>query len=454
MQEKSTTFKKIIIVLTILVIILGIFFGVKFYNASKNPTSTKNTSNNSGSVPFQTRTTAGGEVVVTNPDQNIVNTSGTSSDLTLDTETEAPRLVQLWTAPVSGFNFIYKDIEIIATTSTTTVVATTSTSTKVVAKINPPKKTILKNQEFIYIWDRATGNIFENLASTTPVNRLSNNTMPRIEEAYFTGANTVLVRGLDSDNENVGTKSLTLTKESATSTISNVLEKSIFLYTKQIVISPDSKKVFYFTEKTGQGSLMNPDGTANTRIISTILTEWLSQFVSRNTIAATTKPSAYFPGYLFFINTNGSGNNTYILGEKYGFTTLVSPDGRKVLYSEIRNDQLETVIYDIKTKKEITLSQATLTDKCTWTTDSSTIYCAIPQMLALAPYPDVWYQGKTSFVDNIWSINPSTGEFEIVIGLQRTISNPIDAYNLKVSQNKKYLLFQDKYSLTLWKYNL
>jgi Tol biopolymer transport system component len=133
-------------------------------------------------------------------------------------------------------------------------------------------------------------------------------------------------------------------------------------------------------------------------------------------------------------------------------TTLVSPDAKKVLYNEIVNNLLQTSIYDIKTKKTVSLTQSTLTEKCVWSSDSLKIYCAIPQELALAPYPDAWYQGSTSFSDNIWSINPETGSFAVEIALQDQLLTPIDAYNIKVSKDKKYLLFQDKYTLTLWKY--
>jgi hypothetical protein len=95
-----------------------------------------------------------------------------------------------------------------------------------------------------------------------------------------------------------------------------------------------------------------------------------------------------------------------------------------------------------------------LADKCTWEPDSALIYCAIPQKLASAAYPDAWYQNQTDFSDNIWSINPETGEFRVVIPLQDQVSTPIDAYNIKISKTKRYLLFQDRYSLTLWKYQL
>ena len=451
MQTKNSFFKKILIVLIILVIGVGIFFGVKFYNASKDVQNgirtTRNT--NPDRTPFQTRTATSGDVVITQDSQpnDVVNPNPT-----ITAPLPKPRLVQLWKEPVSGFNFINKDREVISTsTATTTILVGSST----VATTTTVFKTVtIKDQQYIYLWDRASGNIYQNLASTTATERLSNYTLPGVEEAYFIDPLTVLTRAVDESGEFIETKYLRLFRDSATSSVFSATEKNISVNSQAVSYSNDTKKMFYFIDKTGQGVVANFDLSSFLRVIKTSLTEWIPQYVNRTTLAATTRASAYFQGYLFFINSNGAGDNQYILGDKYGFTTLVSPDGKKVLYSEIQEDLLQTSIYDIQTKTTIALTQSTLSEKCTWTADSKKIYCAIPQKLAIAPYPDVWYQGSTSFSDNIWSVDPITGEFDVVIALQDQVTDPIDAYNIKVSADSKYLLFQDKYTLTLWKYDL
>ncbi|MES2623442.1 MAG: hypothetical protein V4576_03470 [Patescibacteria group bacterium] len=464
MQSNNNSLtKKIIVVLIVLVIGVGIYFGIKFYQSSKNVDIGANQNTDKGTTPFQTRTATSGEVVVVGDRPNTPGTATNPSPV-VNLPMAKPRLVQLWKEPVSGFDFVYKDREIVSTsTATTTIkVATTTTvgTTTATTTINVAttsivfKSIILKNQTYVYLWDRATGNIHQNLASTTEVERLSNYTLPRIEEAYFIDPLTVLVRGLDESNESVRTTYLQLIKETSTSTLFTAKAKNIPVISKVISLSNETKKMFYFIEKTGQGIVSNLDISSFIRVINTSLTQLLPQYVNKTLLAATTRPSAYFPGYLFFINSGGTGSNEYILGEKYGFTTLVSPDGKKVLYSEIKNDLLQTAIYDVASKTTVFLDQSTITEKCVWTSDSKQIYCAIPQKLVLAPYPDQWYQGLTAFSDNIWSVNPSTGEFAVVVPLQDQLSNPVDAFNLKISADKKYLLFQDKYSLTLWKYDL
>lgn len=436
MQQTQNSLKKIIIILIIIAIGIGIFFGVIFYRSSQNTRTGQNRNTNPTTTPFQTRTATGSDITIvddsTQADQ--VNNPEPTSSLPV----EAPRLVELWKEPVSGFDFLPKDIQVISTTTKgTTTVSITKT---------------IKNQIHINLWDRATGNIYENLASTTEVNRISNFTSPEAQEVFFITPTILLAREISPDNENIITSYINLYKETSTSTTYTATKKRIFVSTEHISVSQENRKMFYLLKNTGQAYVSNLDMSSVLNVLNTNITQWLPQYVNKTTLALTTKPSAYYQGYLFFINSTGTQDNQYILGDKYGFTTLVSPNGAKVLYNEIEGDLLFTSIYDIKTKKTVRLGQATLTEKCTWSNDSKKIYCAIPQRLALAPYPDVWYQGKTSFSDNIWSINPETGAFKVEIALQDQVTDPIDAYNLKVSTDSKYLLFQDKYKLHLWKY--
>jgi len=434
--------KKIIIILTILVLGLGIYFGYSFYKNSIQSTETNGgdiTNTDRSRTPFQTRISTSTQVgtIAGDDTQN-------PTDIVIATK---PRLVELWKEPVSGFDFVYKDIEIISTSTDN------STSTKTIIK-NIQNKKVLKNQEYIYLWDRKTGHIYENLASTTDIIKISNYTSPGAEEVFFADSSSLISRNLRDDNETVSTKYIKLVKEFSTSTTYTAEVKDINIDSNNISFSGPIKKIFYFINRTGKGVVSSVDGAVRTNVISTSISEWLSQYVNKTTIALTTKPSAYFKGYLFTLNPDGNSKNNYILGEKYGFNTLMSPDGKKVIYNEILNDTLETFIYDIKNKSSTYLNQSTIVDKCVWSFDSKNIFCGIPQKLAQAPYPDAWYKNDISFSDNIWSIEAENGEFRLIIPLQDQVITPIDVYKINISSNNKYLLFQDKNTLNLWKYDL
>ena len=191
----QNNFKKIITILTIIVLVVGMFSGYRFYQNAKTITQTNgggvsNTDRNR--TPFQTRVststdaeTIAEEIIVENPTESVVK--------------EKPKLVELWKEPVSGFDFIFKDMEILSTGTNN------STSTTNIVK-NIQNKKILKNQEYVYLWDRKTGHIYENLASTTDTVKISNYTLPGAEEAYFVDNSSVVVRNLMEDNETISTK--------------------------------------------------------------------------------------------------------------------------------------------------------------------------------------------------------------------------------------------------------
>ncbi len=244
----QNTLKKIIFITTILILVLGIFFGIKFYQNSKNPTAYTATPNTDTSrTPFQTKvsTSTGVETIiedsepVTNPENNTVKAK--------------PRLVELWKEPVSGFDFVFKDIEVIST-------STTNSTSSIIKSIQ--NKKILKNQQFIYFWDRKTGHIYENLASTTDIVKISNYTLPGAEEVFFADNSSVVVRKLENDNDLISTTYMKLVKEFSSSTVYMATVKDISIDSNNISFSSTAKRLFYFINRTGKGVIASIDGSS------------------------------------------------------------------------------------------------------------------------------------------------------------------------------------------------
>ena len=111
-----------------------------------------------------------------------------------------------------------------------------------------------------------------------------------------------------------------------------------------------------------------------------------------------------------------------------------------------------TNYYDLITKTSSLFPLKTLPEKCVWGGVAKEIlYCAVPATPNKGEYPDIWYQGIESFNDELWSINTTTGQTEIVADKETFSENGgVDATKLQLSPKEDYLSFINKKDLTLW----
>jgi hypothetical protein len=97
------------------------------------------------------------------------------------------------------------------------------------------------------------------------------------------------------------------------------------------------------------------------------------------------------------------------------------------------------------------LPLSTLPEKCVWAHKSeNTAYCAVPQFILPATYPDDWYKGRVSFTDELWKLDLATGETTFISDLPKESGQSIDAVNLVLSSDDEYITFINKTDLTLW----
>ena len=187
------------------------------------------------------------------------------------------------------------------------------------------------------------------------------------------------------------------------------------------------------------------EGERQKTVFSFPFGEFNARWVSPSKIALTTKPSARAKGYLYLLDIR-SGGVEKILGKKLGLTALVSPDTKKVLFSESSSKGIKTKILDVVSGETRSFGLSTLPEKCVWNADNlDIIYCAVPKSIPRRYYPDEWYMGKVSFEDNIWRIDISTGEAKNILS-----EGSFDVINPILSPKGDYLVFINKKDNTLW----
>ncbi len=320
------------------------------------------------------------------------------------------------------------------------------------------KKGIVTSTATRYV-ERGLGHIFETPLSSYSESRIVDETRSRLSEALWgNNGKSVVVRYFDENAGTIKTQILNIggtatqpkqgTSTESVSDFLNVEEIALPDYIPFMATAEDgADKIFYLEngDAFAAGSVSSFKKTGATGIFSSSFTEWLPQFPSQNLVTLTTKPSTSVPGHLFFLDPKTRAL-TRVLSNINGLTTLTNHDGSSVLYAEIKNGSPELAVYNVSKKETRILAPQTLPEKCVWESKGIIVYCAVPQVLPRAQYPDQWYQGLLSFSDDIWKIDTKTGATEKLF----TPSKELDIINLAISSNDTYILFMNKITGTPW----
>jgi hypothetical protein len=299
--------------------------------------------------------------------------------------------------------------------------------------------------------ERGTAHIYETLATNLNVERLSNTTLTRLQEGFFTNSgNSIIIRDLIGSTDSIRTRLATLSFDTPTSTEQTLKTTDLPVNISQMTRSPDKSQIFSIMTTGTRGILSNTDGGSKSGIFDSPYREWLVQWPNKQTIVLTTKPSGGTAGFAYALNPQTKALSR-IMGGINGLTTLVSPDGGKVLYSESESGSMKLFAYDRKTGVSTDMFLRTFPEKCVWSpTEKSIVYCGIPRDIAFNLYPDVWYQGRIVFSDSIWSINVDTLETHQLAIPTDEVGSIIDVINPVLNANGDYLMFQNKIDLSLW----
>lgn len=298
--------------------------------------------------------------------------------------------------------------------------------------------------EAIRYVERATGHIYEKYLDNGVIGKISNSTIPAVHEAIFDSkANSVIYRYVATDNKTI------------TSFLASLGGESSFLNSDilEVSLSPDKNKFFSIIKSSDGvvGTIKSFDETKTSQVFTSPFSEWLPQWATEQNIFLTTKPSYLVDGNVFSLNI-GTGTLTKIFGDIPGLTTLGNNDGKYILYGASLNNGPKLNIFDIKNHTSIDLNTYGLPEKCVWSSDNVTVYCAVPNTIVGNEYPDSWYQGLVSFDDFFVKINTSTGS-------KSTLANSkdetvVDATNLSLSIKEDKLFFINKKDGTLWQLDI
>ncbi len=355
-----------------------------------------------------------------------------TNDSDLQITTEIKKLRQITPTPVSGF---------------------TTFERKIVPDENSSTLPEIKRDETETIYryiDRATGNVFETTENKVSISRITNTTIPKIYEAtFFDAGNGVVLRYLDERNEVetfVGKIATAVNEETGEQDAYSSIT-GIFLPKNVDSISKSQNNDVFFYTKDGRGYTFEGNAPANQKIIfESPLTEWLSEWAGSR-IILTTKPSYLSEGFAFTVNPANGLKNKIIDGYR-GLLVKQNSNLSKTLYSAYSSDSVFTQILDTTNQETRSVNVKTLADKCVWSIKNINIaFCAVPRNIPKNKYPDAWYLGEVSFVDDIYRIDFELNTLTKFQGLE---SSAFDIKDIQLSEQEEYLIFQNKKDSSLW----
>jgi len=294
------------------------------------------------------------------------------------------------------------------------------------------------------------GYVFESNFDGSDQTRISSNILTDLSKVIWSSNKDKVIAIFDDEGE---VKKYLYDYQAGKSTL---LNQDI----RHIAWSPNEDKIAYqyYNSQTEDSniSIADPDGSQWTNVFATRMKNLIVEWPSSDQVAIRTKPSGLAQSIVYTIDL-ATGDFQKVISETYGLTVLWSPLGDKLLFSETdnRGKNLKLKIADLTESTIQELDFVTLPEKCVWSQDNRTLFCAIPKTIStLAALPDDYYKGLIIFADDFWRINLDVGEKIQIYATENEEATSYDAKELFLSPLEDYLLFINKrddrlYSLEL-----
>ncbi|MBU1102633.1 hypothetical protein KJ853_03195 [Patescibacteria group bacterium] len=298
--------------------------------------------------------------------------------------------------------------------------------------------TIGEDGKTVKYFSRAIGNIFESDFNGASLKKISSVTLSGLIKAIWSPDKEKII-GIFSENNKTSKYTYDYSNGQ-----SSVLNTDI----GWIAWSPDSKKIAYHyvpgDSDEGNISVANPDGSNWKNIFKTRLADLIVEWPVKEKISIRTPASGLAQSLVFAINSE-SGDFAKILSDLYGLSIKWSPKADKILYSSTNSRGKNPALFlsDEKGAAVKDLKLSGLADKCVWSKDNRTIFCALPQEIsANAVWPDDYYKGLIILKDDIYKINLETGEKIKITGSSPQFG--FDAQDLFLAPKEDYLFFVNR----------
>lgn len=300
----------------------------------------------------------------------------------------------------------------------------------------------------VYLAERATGNILKADPETSSIVRITNTLFPKVREAVFSGAGSVMLRTVDDANSiatfggSIGTSSDP--SGSAYALVGTYLPRDIVAITPV----PRSDKVFFVAKDGAGGSVaVTADwkGTQVKKVYASPLSQWNIQALAADRYLMFQKASDGIPGSAFIAR---GGTITPLMRDVSGLTVTHHPTQDAFLFSASEADTVR-LYAKIGAGKPVDLNMQTVAEKCAWAPGTGLIaYCAVPVDPPGAAFMERWYQGAVHTADVWWKIEAHTGQTSRFFVPDSSVA--LDVIRPQIDDAGSQIGFQNNADQSLW----
>ncbi len=307
---------------------------------------------------------------------------------------------------------------------------------------------------YVYIAERATGNILRADPGTATIARLTNTLVPKVRDAVFSRSGDVVLRSTNDDGVITSFAATIATTTVITSTSTpNLLEGTYLPQNIMTLDTPNnqltSKGLFFLTRLPDGGSVgvsSNWKGGAVKKLFTSPLYQWQAQALADGRVVLTQSPSDDVAGYSFIVSPAGVQKN--LVGNIPGLSVRYHDTSDAYLYSSSQNGVLSLYV-KVGATKAVQLPIATVAEKCVWAPGVGLIaYCAVPNEAPAAGYLQNWYEGAVRTTDVWWKIQAAEGTAERFF-VSDTRTN-FDVEDPAIDESGAYIGWRDAADKSLW----
>lgn len=303
----------------------------------------------------------------------------------------------------------------------------------------------VKQSSVLRFVERATGHILEADMVEKSVSRITNTTIPRVEEAYFSSDGRVFLR----TNERGVETTYTGRVDSASST-SLSQRKSLRDHITSFAVHPKNQGITYILKGTESGAVGISaliDDTKQREMVVFKNKDWDVRSFARGRTLYVERPADDVSGYALELTQTGLSP---ILRNIPGLTVQTNASSTSMLYGTSENGTLSLFIKSDINSSPIKLPLHTIADKCVFSTQGKTAYCAQPTSPTGGEFLNRWYRGEIHTSDSWWKIDTSLGVAELVFDPETEGGDSLDVEMPIMNESGTHIAFRDARDWSLW----